>query len=350
MLKSEGPITTLRILAAGLALTCLFVIFAVMPASAQDFTLTAQPFNPAALAPGGTTSSSIALVANSGFVGPVALTCTVTAPVTIPPDDLPLCQISPSSLAGSGGSTATITTTGSTSTIGYTVTITGTDSSGTVTSAPLELTVLSVTPQYTITVQTVISPSSVPAGNGAQGSIVVNPLNGYQTPSGGYITLYCASMSPLVVIPPVCSFSYLNGAPGVQVSGNTPVTANLTITTFGPIITGSAAHPGNFYAAWISLPLFGFVGLGVAFGSKRSRKTWGLFALFVIGSSLLLVPACSNTNPNNSTTTPNGTTPANTYTFTIVGVDTNGVVSSNAGSSTSAGPSVSLTVTAPTTK
>jgi hypothetical protein len=40
-------------------------------------------------------------------------------------------------------------------------------------------------------------------------------------------------------------------------------------------------------------------------------------------------------------------TPNNTYSFTVVGVDANGVVSSNTGSSTSANPTVSLTVTSP---
>ncbi len=35
-----------------------------------------------------------------------------------------------------------------------------------------------------------------------------------------------------------------------------------------------------------------------------------------------------------STTTPNGVTPNNSYSFTVSGVDANGVVSSNTGSTT----------------
>ena len=346
MLRSQGPIKNLKIVAASIALVCLLALHA----SAQDFSLSAQPFNPDALAPGGTTSSNVTMVAGSAFVGPVTFGCTVTPPVTIPPEDLPVCQVSPPSLAGSGGATATITTNGTTSQIGYSVTITGTDGSGTVTSSPLQVTVLSVAPQYTITVQTTMAPSSVPAGNGAQGVIRVNPLDGYMTPPSGYITLYCASISPLVTIAPVCSFTYQNNAPGVQISGNTPVTANLTINTFGPVITGSSTRPPTFYATWLSFPLLGLVGIGAAIGGKRSRKAWGLLSLFVLSASLLLVPACGNTNTNNATTTPNGITPANSYTFTIVGVDTNGVVSSNTGSTTSAGPTVTLAVTAPSTQ
>jgi hypothetical protein len=71
-----------------------------------------------------------------------------------------------------------------------------------------------------------------------------------------------------------------------------------------------------------------------------------VLALFILSGSLLLLPACG-TNTSTSTSTPNGITPANSYTFTIIGVDTNGVASSNTGSTTSAGPTVTLSVTAP---
>jgi hypothetical protein len=62
----------------------------------------------------------------------------------------------------------------------------------------------------------------------------------------------------------------------------------------------------------------------------------------VISGALFLMPACGNSTP--STTTPNGVTPNNSYTFTLQGVDSDGVVSSNTGS-TGANPTVSLTVT-----
>lgn len=325
----------------------LLIAFSVLPASAQvDFTLSATAFNPDAVAPGGTSSSNVTVVTNAGFTGPVSLTCVVTAPVQIPPADLPTCTLSPASLTASGGSSATITTTGSTSTIGYTVTITGTDSSGTQ-SQTLQVTVLSVTPQYTITVQTALSPSSVVAGTGAQGVITVNPLDGYTTPAGGYITLYCGTITPLVTIAPVCSFTYTGSQPGVNITSNIPVNATLTINTFGPIPTGSAAHSRNFYALWLSLPMLGLISLGAAVSGKKSRKVWAVLGLFVVSGALLLLPACSNTNSTVNTTTPNGTTPANSYSFTIVGVDTNGVVSSNTGATTGGGPTVTLSVTKP---
>ena len=92
--------------------------------------------------------------------------------------------------------------------------------------------------------------------------------------------------------------------------------------------------------------MLALVGVGAAAGGKRSRKTWGLLGLFVLSGTLLLMPACGNTNT--TTTTPNGVTPNNTYTFTISGVDANGVVSSNAGAG-STNPTVSLAVTTATT-
>lgn len=76
-------------------------------------------------------------------------------------------------------------------------------------------------------------------------------------------------------------------------------------------------------------------------GRKRSRRVWGLLALFVLGASFLLMPACGNNNV--ATTNVTGITPMNSYTFTLLGVDGNGVTSSNTGTTTAA-PTVSLTV------
>jgi hypothetical protein len=321
-------------------------VLAIPAARAQtDFTMTvSSSLSPDAVAPGGTSSANITIVTGNGFVGPITFGCTVTPSVGGTVSN-PVCTVSPATLSASGGASATLTTTATTTTVSYAVTITATDSSGTVTAAPLSLTVLSVTPQFTITVETAISPSKVPAGSGAEGEIIVNPVNGYSSPSGG-ITLYCATITPLVTIPPWCVFSYPPGKSGLTVTASSSATSTITINTWGPETT-SAPHPRKFYALWMSLPLLGLTCLGGALGRRRSRKAWVVMAVLVAAASLLLVPACSNTG--NQTSTPNGTTPADTYTFTIVGVDSNGVASSNTGSSGSSGPSVSLTVTAPIT-
>jgi hypothetical protein len=227
--------------------------------------------------------------------------------------------------------------------VGYSVTITGTGPTTTYSAPPQQLTVLAVTPQFTITVTSAMAPTSVPAGSGAEGTVTVNPINGYLTPSNGGVTLYCNSITPLVTIAPVCSFTYPHGTP-FQLSTN-PESVTVTISTFGPVVTGAAKWPRNFYALWLSIPLMGLAGVGTAFGGKRSRKALGLLAVLVVSATFLLLPSCGGTT-GTTTTTPNGVTPANTYTFTIVGIDTNGVASSNTGINTSA-PTVSLTVTAP---
>ena len=345
MLRSESLPSKLRVLTrTGIAVVCLVVAFLILPGAAfgQDFTLTATPFNPFAVDPGGDALSNITLGAVNGFNGTVNLSCTVT---TQTGGTLPGCQVSPPSVTPSGGATATITTGGTdVATPGlYTVTITGTGPT-TTHSAQQNITVLAVTEQFTITVQSAMVPSSVPAGSGAQGVININPINGYVSPvdnSGkGGVTLSCATISPLVTIPPVCSFN----PPAPTVSG-TVTTSTLTINTQGPIITGAVERPGRFYSFWLPLPMLALVGLGAVAGGKRSRKAWGLLALFVLSGSLLLMPACGNTST--STTTPNGITPANSYIFTVVGVDVDGNVSSNT-TTVGANTTVSLTVTAPT--
>ncbi len=95
--------------------------------------------------------------------------------------------------------------------------------------------------------------------------------------------------------------------------------------------------------------MLALVGLGAAAGGKRSRKAWGLLALFVISGALFLMPSCATSYNSTTTTTPNGVTPVNSYTFTLMGVDSDGVISSNTGSTTITGtnPTVTLSVTAP---
>jgi hypothetical protein len=326
---------------AGIAALCLWAAFLALSAaaSAQNFTLQASSFSPDAVPPGGTSSSNITVGTVNGFSGTVDLGCQVTS--TQATTDPPACTVSPATVTPPASASATITTTGETSSVGYSITITGTASTGTQTTQPLSLTVLAVTQQFTITVEKAVVPNSVPAGSGGEGTITVNPINGYISPPGTPgVTLSCATITPLVTIPPVCSFS----PPAVMVNG-TPVTSTITISTFGPVTTGAVAHPRSFYALWMPLPMLALVGLGGAVGGKRSRKACVLLALFVISGALFLMPACGNTTT--STTTPNGVTPNNSYTFTLMGVDSDGVSSSNTGSTTTANPTVSLSVTTP---
>jgi hypothetical protein len=347
MLKPEGSESKLKLwqrLGALPVFCFLGVLVSTTAASAQgttEFTLSAATLSPQAIVPGGTSSTSLTIGSVNGFAGTVNLGCAVTATQMV--TDAPVCTVSPSSVTPPATATATITSQGATTTVGYDVTITGTGPTTTYTTPPLGLTVLAVTPQFTLAIETAMSPNSVPAGNASQGVISVNPVNGYSTPPGGGITLYCSSVTPLVTIPPTCSFAYANNKDLQLV--DTPANVTLTIKTAGTTVIGAAPHPRSFYALWLSIPVLGLVGVGAAVGGKRSTKAFAVLTIFLVSGCLLLLPACVNQLSNGTVGTPNGITPADTYTFTIVGVDSNGVVSSNTGTST--GPTMTLTVTAP---
>jgi hypothetical protein len=331
-------VAALCLMAAAFAFT-FFAPAALAQGGTSEFTIDPGSLNPDAVAPGGVSSSSIQVGSVNGFSGTVNLTCQVTSQAVA--TDPPVCTVSPPSITAPGSASATVTTNTDTSTQPYNITITGNGPTTTYTTPALPLTVLAVSPQFTISVTSSVAPTSVPAGSGAQAVVTVNPVYGYVTPMGGGITLGCASISPLVTIAPVCSFTYPQNKPNLPVNG-TPASATLTISTFGPIPTG--AHSRNLMGFWISLPMIGVVGIGAARSGKRLRGAWGMLAVIVLGGAFILIPGCA-TNTT-STTTPNGITPANTYSFTIVGVDSNGVASSNI-STTTSGPTVSLTVTAP---
>ena len=330
-------VAALWLMAAAFAFTCFAP--AALAQGTSEFTLSPGSFSPDAVAPGGVSSSLIQVGSVNGFSGTVNLSCQVTSQQVA--TDPPVCTMSPPSVTAPASATATVTTKSDTSTQPYNLTITGTGPTTTYTTPELPLTVLAVSPQFTISVTSAVAPTSVPAGSGAQAVVTVNPIFGYATPTNGGITLSCASMTPLVTIAPVCSFTYPQNANSLQLSG-TPENAMLTISTFGPVPAGS--HSRNIMGFWFFLPLIGLVGFGAAASGKRLRGAWGMLAVLVLGGAFILIPGCANNST--STTTPNGVTPANTYSFTIAGVDSNGVVSSNTTTSTS-GPTVSLTVTAP---
>jgi len=351
MLRFESFSSIFRIRNANLGLPALLVL-TLFPGMIQSafgqagFTLQMTTFSgKGTVDPGGEATSSISIVPGASFSGTVALTCQATSNQTGTP---PSCEVSPASVAPPASATAIVNTVVQTSsgtqtaTPGlYLITVTGTSSTATpnTVTAQAYLTVQSVAPGFTITVQSAVEPSSVHAGSGGQGIISVNPLNGYS----GTVTLACASINPLVTIPPICSFVYPPGDKGLPVNG-VPATATINISTYGPIIAGTFVPTRGFFALWLPLPLLSLAGVGAVAGGKRSRKAWGLLALLVLGGSLLLLPACGS-NTSTPTSTPNGVTPNNTYTFTLVGVDTAGNVSSNTGTgTTNSTPTVTLTV------
>jgi len=347
MLKSELSSALFALKVARRIVVRVFLlplmITPAMPALAQDFSLQMGAFSPFAMNPGGSAQSNITLNPLNGFSGSVDLTCTVTPPTGATP---PGCVISPASVTPPGTATATVSsilTTGGTASPGdYTITITGT-SGGLTHQDSKDVSVLSVTSQFTITVSSIVAPSSVPAGSQAQATISVNPISGYV----GIVTLSCSSITPVVLVPPVCTFDYPSGAIGLPVNG-TPTTVNLTINTTGPIPNPSRAilNRTSSWVLWLPFPVFGLLLFGGAASRKRLRLPIMLIALMAIAGAFLILPACGNSSNSTTSTNPNGNTPSNSYTFTLTGVDQNGNISSNTGINNSAA-TVSLTVTAP---
>ena len=347
MLRFESLPSSLQVRAARGVLPVLFLLAVVSslasPAGAQDFTLTMDNFFPFAVNPGGQANANLTLNPVGGFNGAVTLGCSVTTTATV--TTLPMCVVSPSTVTPPGTATAIVTTLDpNTQTAAdpasYTITVTASGGS-TNTQASKDLSVLAVTADYTISVTNVVAPSSVVAGNSAQATIAVNPLNGYS----GVVTLACSSINPVADNPPVCTFAYPSGQYGLTVNG-VQTTTTLTITTDGPLPTTGAVKHDRFYAAfWLPVPVLALFGVAAA-GKGRSSKALGLIGLFLVTGSFLLIPACSSNSTSNSNNPTGAVTPSNTYTFTLTGVDQNGIVSSNTGT-TNTSPTVQLTVTAP---
>ena len=274
--------------------------------------------NRPAVDPGGSAIATIELTSTLGFNSPVALTCVISSgPVTTSP---PLCPISPLTVTPPGSASLTITTTNATAVGLYNFTVTGT-SGPIIQTLSLSLSVQPLSEDYTLSASPVTAvPNPVTAGGVASTTVTVSPIGSY---SGHQVTLACLSVTPVVPAGPSCAFTPTTGSGPVQVTAGTPATATLTITTYGPTPTTSLRTPRMFYALWLLLPGLAFLG---ARGPNRSKKLMGILFLLAI-ASLLLLPACGSSTPTNSPT--GATTPKNTYTFTLTGVDENGAAPSN---------------------
>ena len=316
------------------SLVALFTAGHVSLAYGQSFAINPSPLQPGAgVDPGGTATSIIDLTASAGFDSPVSLSCVATS--TQFTSNLPECTVSPSSQTPpANGPSITITTTGATEAGQYTITVTGTSGSETETAVLFLNVVEQGTQSYTLTVSKAISPGTVAPGSGAEATVTITPIASY---TGHEVTLSCFSVTPVVVAAPICKFD----PPTVAVNNGTAPTSVLTVSTYGTTgTTTQLATPHIFYAFWLALPALALIG-GCASGGRR-KKWLGLLFVMAVAGTLLFLPSCSssNTTLNN----PSGlVTPKNTYTFTLTGVDENGVTPSNT-TTTTAQATVSLTV------
>jgi len=312
-----------RAILCGLLLS-LFSLASASAAYGQDFTLSSPlGLSPAAVDRGVSATATLSVQPVNAMSAPtVNLTCSVSPVET----DGPVCP-NPGSVVAPARPGLTVNTFGDTPQISYIITVTGTDASGTQVIT-LPLTVLAVTGDYTITVTTPLNPSNLHAGSGTSGVVTLTPNNGYT----GDVTLACSSVTPAVIPAPQCSF---NPVPVKITTSSGAPTAIITIITAGP--TTALRSPRIFYALWLLVPGLALAGVGSAAG--RNRKVLGGMSLLTLVAGILLIPACGG-SPTNSTTIPGttGVTPKNTYTFTLTGVDQNGLAPSNTS------PTVNLTV------
>jgi hypothetical protein len=324
------------VFALSLALFMAFAASHAAFAQTQNFTLTPSALTPSAgIDPGGQASGTVALSTSTGYTGSVVLSCVATSNqgATV----LPTCTVTPSPSVPDA--VLSLTVSGGSAPVGeYTITISGVSGTETET-ATLFLNIVNVSQDYTLTISKAISPGTVTAGSGAQATVTVTPIGSYT----GNVTLSCFSVTPVVAASPICSFNAVNGGgPTVDVGNGTAPTSVLTISTYGTTGTGRSMPPASrfLYAFWLGLPALALIGAGAS--GVRRKKLMGLFLLMAVASGLLLLPSCSSTKA--SLNNANGlTTPKNTYTFTLTGVDQNGNTPSNS-TSTTAQASVSLTV------
>lgn len=344
LLKSSllqfGTIIPVRILPR---LLFLVVMACPLTAFGQLFTMVVTQPYPSAVDAGHDSSAyiNLGIASGSGFSGTVSLSCAVT-----PVNQFVTCT--PPSTATPPEQVAMSITVDPAAPAGfYTLAVTGSAVSGMVnqsTTVPISLTVLSGTAasDYTLAVTTTIFPTSVHAGFTATATVTVTPVSGYT----GTVTFSCSAITPVATPAPSCSFS----PAAVTVPAET--SSVLTITTTGPTapppttaslpgsinrINGSWLREGKLSGVWLT-----FCGMSltvvVLIASGRRRRTAWAISLLLAAAALLLMPACSA--PNNSNTGLNGSTPKNTYVFTLTGADTNGVAPSNEATP----PTVSLTV------
>jgi hypothetical protein len=315
----------------------LFLALLASPLMAfgQDFTMMVTEPYPSAVDAGQDSKSYINLGAVNGFTGDVSLSCTVSPLVANGPTCTPPATATPPQQVA-----MSITVGDLAPALFYTLTVTGTGPAPSTTKTTnINLTVLSINPDYTLAVTTTIFPTSVQPGFTAVATITVSPINGYS----GTVTLSCSSITPLATPAPSCSFN--PPAVGPQPGGlQPPYTSILTITTTGNTpppptpasllgglngISGSWPHGPNslgFSSLWLAFPGLGLIALALATSGRRRRRVCVLAILLASLASVLLLPACSS---NNSNTGLNGSTPKNTYVFTLTGADTQGFAPSN---------------------
>jgi uncharacterized repeat protein (TIGR01451 family) len=110
-------------------------------------------------------------------------------------------------------------------------------------------------------------------------------------------------------------------SPSVALTGESPVSSTLTVSTTARPINIGSLRPGRgaLYAAFLAFPAITFLGFGGGFGGgfgeagKRRRRMAGLLMMCVLFGLIWLQPACSG----GTTPPPQGGTPPGTYNLVV---------------------------------
>jgi hypothetical protein len=317
-----------RSVLASLSSLCFCILLTVLGSAAafaqDDFTLSVQNGLPSSVDAGVSSLAILSVQPVTPNTHPtVTFSCSVSPIVT----NGPTCNPQSTAVAPSTP-VVTVDTVSSTPSGVYTFTVTGT--SGTFVHTITQVLAISLAAaDYTLTVTTAVSPNSVHAGSGATAQITITGINGYT----GNVTVECSQITPAVTPPPICSFNPQT----VAVTNNAiPPTSTLTISTSGPSTTGMLSGGRIFYALWLAVPGLVLTALGSA--GKHRQRFLGWLLLLTVAAGILLMPGCGGSNSTKTTSSGSGTTPNNTYTFTLTGADANGVAPSNTA------PTITLTV------
>jgi hypothetical protein len=235
----------------------------------QDFGISALPLSPAAVNPGNAATSTVTVSSINGFLGPVALTCSVSPAE----ENAPTCSFNQTPVNPGAPSTLTVTAPASAPGGNYTITVTGT-SGGDVHSTTVDLTVNG----FLISATT---PAAVNPGNSATSTVTLTALNGYNLS----VSLTCSvtgAGSPL----PRCSAQSFSTNPVTPTAAGTQTM--LTITTTAPA-RGMLRRSSIPLAMW-PLPVgMSIVGFCLVATARRNRVGWLLAGLVV---AAVLLPSC----------------------------------------------------------
>ena len=147
----------------------------------------------------------------------------------------------------------------------------------------------------------------VVAGQPASYQITLTPNKSYTA----NISLSCSSGLPGGTPAPACTFS----TTPVTLAGTSPSTVTLTISTTARTTTTVDARPAihQFYATWLPMAGFAFVGFGLRKRVRGKGRLVGGLLFLALMTLLLLQPACGGSSSSTTTTG----TPAGTYTIVI---------------------------------